>query len=100
MKIYFERSGGFTGIRMAVTLDTDSLSQDEVRRIKEMVDAARFFDLPSGSPSPKKGADYFQYKITTEVEGRKHTVVISDVALQPTLRPLVDYLVNRARKGK
>ena len=98
MKIYFERSGGLAGMRIVATLDTDTLPSDEVHQIQAMVDNAKFFDLPSKSPKPKKGADYFQYKITVETEGRKHTVETNDVAIKPTLRPFVDFLVKKARK--
>ncbi|MGQ9468240.1 MAG: protealysin inhibitor emfourin [Nitrososphaerales archaeon] len=100
MKIYFERSGGLAGMRIVATLDTDSLPSDEAHQIQAMVTGAKFFDLPSKLPQPKKGADYFQYKITVEKEGRKHTVETSDATMQPALRPLVDFLVKKARKGK
>jgi len=98
MKIHFERSGGLAGMRTVATLDTDSLPSDEARQIQAMVDNARFFDLPLKSPKPKKGADYFQYKLTVETEGRKHTVETNDATMQPALRPLIDFLVKKARK--
>ena len=61
MLIRFERTGGFAGMRTAVTLNTDTLPQEEARNLHELVDAAGFFNLPEKFPMPKRGADYFQY---------------------------------------
>jgi hypothetical protein len=94
MLIQFERTGGFAGMRKAVTLNTESLPQEEGRKLKEMIDVAGFFDLPAKFPLPKKGADFFQYSITVESEGKKHTIEVSDPAVPATLRPLIQYLMK------
>lgn len=87
-------------MRIVATLDTDTLPPDEARQIQVMVDSVKFFDLPSKSPKPRKGADYFQYKITVEKEGQEHTVETTDPKMRPSLRPLVDFLANKARKRR
>ncbi|KCZ73390.1 hypothetical protein ANME2D_00456 [Candidatus Methanoperedens nitroreducens] len=98
MLIKLERTGGFAGLRTAVTLDTDTLPAEEARKLHEMVDSAGFFNLPAKFPLPARGADYFVYRLTVEKDGRKHTVDVSDPAVPATLRPLLQSLVVYARK--
>ncbi len=98
MLIHFERTGGFAGMRTSITLDTGSVSLEEARKLQEMVEAAGFFDLPPEFPVPKRGADYFQYKLTVESEGRKHTVEVSEPAIPAALRPLLQSLMTYARQ--
>ncbi len=85
-------------MRTSITLDTGSVSPQEARKLQEMVEAAGFFDLPPKFPLPKRGADYFQYRITVESEGRKHTVEVSEPAVPASLRPLIQSLMAHARK--
>lgn len=98
MLIHFERTGGFAGMRTSVNLDTKSLPKDEAGKLQELVDKAGFFNLPASFPPPKRGADYFQYVLTVELEGKKHTVEVSDPAVPASLRPLIQSLMGYARK--
>jgi hypothetical protein len=97
MKIHFERSGGFAGISTSVTVDSNSVSFDEQNIVKNMVDTARFFELPSETPLPKRGADYFKYKITVETEEKSHTIKTNDMTMPSELRPLVNYLEKKTK---
>ena len=81
-------------MRKAVSLNTESLPPDEGKKLQEMINAAGFFDLPAKFPAPKKGADYFQYSITVELEGKKHTVQVADPVVPDNLRPLIQYLIK------
>ena len=99
MKIYFERSGGFAGIFSSTTVDTQSLSSKESSQLKNLVDEANFFELPSKlfqpSKTTKSAADYFVYKITIQNNNQsKHSVECNDVNMQPTLRPLINLLTR------
>ena len=96
MKIYFERSGGFAGIRMSTEVDTHSLPPDEAHKIQGMIDNAKFFDLKeSSSQPPKRAADYFKYKITVQTEeGTQNTIETNDINMPSELRPLINYLVT------
>lgn len=98
MKIYFERSGGFSGIRISLSLDTASLPSDEAETLQTTVEDTKFFEIVPESLQSKKGADYFQYKIIVEKEGKKHTVETTDIATHPSLRPLIALLQDRALK--
>jgi hypothetical protein len=64
------------------------------------VDAARFFDLPAVIASPTPGADRFQYKITVEAEGRRHTVEVGEAAVPGNLQPLIQRLITLARSAR
>lgn len=108
MKIYFERSGGFAGMLSSTTVDTQNLSSKEANEIKNLVEKAHFFELPSklsqSSPKTTKGAaDYFVYKITIQNNNNnnnqsQHSVECNDVNIQPALRPLIDILTKYLRK--
>lgn len=101
MKIYFERSGGFAGMHIVFSLDTSLLTPEDARGVLDLINKAKFFDLPSSSPPPQKGsADYFQYRLSVETDERKHTVETTDETIQPSLRPVVDFLMDSARKQK
>jgi hypothetical protein len=92
MLIEFERRGGFAGIRKDTKLNTESIPSKVVEELLDLIDKADFFNLPEKFPVPKKGADYFQYRLTIENEGKKHTVEVSDPAVPATLRPLLQFL--------
>ena len=100
MRIQFERTGGVAGIRVAATIDTESLSSEEARELREMIDAARFFDLPAFIASPTPGADQFQYKVTVEAEGRQHTVEVGDASAPESLQGLLRRLTVLARSTR
>jgi hypothetical protein len=100
MKIDFERSGGITGMVTNFSADTNSLSPDEAHQIHELINNARFFDIPSesGSPQKKGAADYFEYIITVEKEGgQTHTIKTTDITMPPALRPVINFLARKQR---
>jgi hypothetical protein len=92
MKIQFERRGGFAGIRKDTKLDTDSIPSNVAEELLELIDKADFFNLPEKFPAPKKGADYFMYRLAIEKDGEKHTIEVSDPAVPEGLRPLLQFL--------
>ncbi len=100
MKIYYERSGGFTGIPVKVTLDTNSLPPDIARELSQALDAAKFFELPEKLSSPVGGADQFNHRLVIEDEGRRHAVEMADSAVPETLQPVLRKLISLARQQK
>jgi hypothetical protein len=95
MRIDFTRSGGFTGIPLRKTLDTDTLPAEEGQELQRLVDGADFFGLPEMLRSG--GADKRQYKITIERDGKTHAVEMDERAIPATLKPLVTKLETAAR---
>ncbi len=99
IKIVFERSGGVAGMRTTTTVNTDTLPTQEAQMLRDMVDKARFFDLPAVLAAPKSNsADRFQYKLTVEIGGRSHTVETGEAAAPQTLQPLLERLGAMARR--
>ena len=100
MRIEFERAGGFAGMRMAVTVETETLSPEEARELQALLDAAHFFDLPAVMTAPARGADRFIYRLTVEREAQRHTVEMGEAAVPETLQPLVQRLTALARSAR
>ena len=100
MRIHFERTGGFAGMRVAATIDTQSLSPEQANEIEDMVKGVNFFDLPGELEAPDPGADRFQYRLTINTEGRTHTIEVGEAAAPDELRPLLRKLTVMARSSR
>jgi hypothetical protein len=99
MRIIYERSGGFMGLKSGLTIDLNNLPSAEAEILRGLVAGANFFALPENS-STRSTADGFQYAITVETETVKHTVRTSDGTLPEELRPLLHELSQRARSQR
>ncbi len=100
MKVSFERTGGFAGMRMAFSLDSESLAPEERSQLENNLASAHFFDLPARLASPPGGADRFQYRIDVEEPGRKHSVEFGEAAVTENMQPLIQQLTRLARSAK
>lgn len=103
MRIQFKMEGGiayFPGLSKPITIDSDQLPKQESNELKRLVNATHFFALPAvmGSPSPG-AADYRQYTITIQDEGKQHTVHLTDLIEDPNLQALLAYLRARRSAG-
>jgi hypothetical protein len=95
MRISLRTSGGvgyFPGLAAPRTVDVDALGDDELRAVRQLVDDARFFELPARPPTLKGAADYRTYEITIEDGARRHTAVLADPIVEPALQELVERL--------
>jgi hypothetical protein len=95
MRVHFQVSGGvgsFPGLAAPRTIDLDSLAEEDRHRLKQLIDDARFFDLPSRIPAPHGAADYQTYQITIEDGARRHRVAVSDPVAPAPLQELIDAL--------
>ena len=100
MRISFERSGGFAGIIIKRDFDLDDLPDEVEDSLKEMLKAAKFFDLPPLLSSHGVVPDSFSYVITVKSDKGEHTVAFSEGEISDSLRPLVDQLWQMATKRK
>ena len=98
VKIYFERTGGFAGMRTSASLDTDNLPPNESEQLHDMCNNVDFFNLPSKLAPMIGAADLFRYKITIESKNGKHTVETTDTSMTPELENLVSFLSDNALK--
>jgi hypothetical protein len=96
MKIDFERSGGFMGRTVSLSLDLDELPADQAQALRLLIDNADFFNLPADSPdSPTP--DAFSYTVTVTDGERQRTIHTDDISAPDSLRPLLDDLSARSR---
>jgi hypothetical protein len=99
MRIQFKMEGGiayFPGLSKPITIDSAELPKQEADELKRLVNATHFFALPTVMGSPPRGAaDYRQYTITIEDEGKQHTVRLTDPIGDPNLQALLTYLKTR-----
>jgi hypothetical protein len=102
LQVHWERTGGFAGMRMAATVDADSLSREQARKLRELIEATGFFDLPEeiGDLAKPGEADRFLYILTVQMEGRSHTVRTGESTAPPKLRSLIRWLTEAARRER
>jgi hypothetical protein len=89
--ITFDRTGGIVGNEVHLELRLEDLSEDEAQRLQKLIDDADFFGLPenlAGRASP----DEFQYLITVENGGDRHSVRATDTTVPEALRLLIKEL--------
>lgn len=97
MQVSLERTGGFAGIPMTITVDAETLSPEQVTQLQQLIDHSNFFHLPQeilGTAQP----DRFQYQITIENHRERHEVMVDESAMPPSLRPLLDWLMQTMRQ--
>jgi hypothetical protein len=97
MRIFFERTGGFSNIKRKGSLDSSTLPVREAHRLQRLLKESRFFDLPPVLGSDPSGADRFIYRVTVETEKGKHTVEAMEAAIPRTLRPFLDFLASSVK---
>ena len=95
-KISFERTGGFMGRKVSVTLDLDDLPDEQADLLDDLLDEADFFELPSDLTKPAM-PDAFTYNITVSSDDKEHSVRCSDTTMPDDLRPLLEELSKQAR---
>jgi len=100
MRIHFARTGGFAGMRLASTIDSDALPMEEAQALQSELENARFFELPAQLSGTSGGADRFQYEITVEDGRRKHTIEASETGIPADVQPLVQHLERLARTSR
>jgi hypothetical protein len=98
MRISLERSGGFMGIPMTTTIDTNQLSSRESEQLHQLVETLDFSQLPAltaSTPQP----DRFQYRLTIDHNSQSQTVSFSESTMPIALQPLVDWLLKTAQQA-
>lgn len=93
MKIRFRQSGGLAGLTKVAQVDSEEVPDDEAGRLQAMVDEAFQQAVPPSRPALP---DEEQYHIEVEVEARRETILVARSAIPGPLRPLIEYLEERA----
>jgi hypothetical protein len=95
VRVHFERTGGITGRKIEVFVDSDSLPPTQAKRLHTLLAQSRFFDLPLDMRSSPGGADRFLYRVTVEADSRTRTVEAGGAAVPANMWPLLDWLTRR-----
>jgi hypothetical protein len=96
MRIQFERSGGFAGIRLALDLTESDLPEEQWQALQTAIQQAEFFQLPpkvAGMGQP----DRFTYQVTVETATQSHTVELGEGGIPDKVQPLIQQLNLLAR---
>lgn len=97
MQITVERSGGFTGMPLTITVDTAHLSPEQATHLRHLVEAIDFFHLPAPVSAPAQ-PDRFEYGVTVQEGDRKHTVTFGEAAMPECLKPFLAWVIEAARQ--
>ena len=99
MRIQFERTGGFAGMKLVGAFDSESLSAAEARQLSKMIESAQLLDWPEQDGAKlTQGADQFQYKISIEIQSRQRTIMVNDGNAPEAVLPLLDWLTDKSRQ--
>jgi hypothetical protein len=89
--VKFTQSGGIAGVHFELAnIDSTNLPADDAQKLAKILKDVRFFDLPEEYPT--HGADLFEFTITVEMNGKRHTVSYSEDTVPAELKPLIDWL--------
>lgn len=100
MQVTFQSEGGvahFPGLSRPMTMASDQMAAPQAAELRDLVEAARFFDRPAQVGQPARGAaDYRQYTITVDMDDRRHTVRLIEPVEDPDLQRLLRFLQAHA----
>ncbi len=93
MLVSLERSGGFTGLRLTSSVDTDEL------RGEQMTEALQALNALASAPvtAPTVAASQPRYHLTIHRASGEQVVDVLEAQVPAALRPLLEELMRRAR---
>jgi hypothetical protein len=96
----YERSGGFAGISTSVEIDSKTLSDEEQKMVRVLIDQSGFFDFNEIAWPKSEIPDRFQYKITIAYKDKKETLEFSEPSIPDSFGELINYLTLKARNKR
>ncbi len=97
MRISFERTGGFAGMKLQRVIDSKDLLPADAKQLAALLKRSRFFELPPELRCASPGIDRFHYRLTVEDDERVRTVEASEASVSDELRPLIELLTKLSR---
>lgn len=95
--ITFERGGGHIGNLIHISVDLNSLPDDESQILQNLILTSNFFEIPENLAALSTVPDEFKYTITVEANRSSHTVHATDTTAPENLRPLIEELSKLAQ---
>lgn len=103
MKLTMIRSGGFTGQRLVVTVDTDDLDVGEPQgsnlrsAVEALTELAASSPAAAGLDPSAPGAAQPRYRFILHVRPTEQVLELPESQVPPALRPLISALSQRAQ---
>lgn len=101
MRIHFEKCGGFTGMHLATTVDTNLMPPEEAARLLQELDESGLLEqMPEALESTSQpGTDMITYELTLEVGSYEQTYCMTEETAPDSLQPLFRQLTLLARRS-
>lgn len=96
-KIFFERTGGFTGLPLSVEVSSDKLAKTDRDRLDALIEKSNICNYESKPNATNYSRDQFDYQLRVMCDTEEKEFRFSDNTLPPDIVPLVNYLVQLAR---
>ena len=91
------RSGGVAGTRLSTAVESAALAAEDHQKLRSLVEASGLAATrPAYGPQPP---DRMQYHLTVDDDGKKIDLRLGEEEVPEALRPLLDWLTDRARAG-
>jgi hypothetical protein len=99
--VSFRRTGGlFAGNVLVASVAVDDLDDAQGETLRRYLDQADLETLAERSPITGPGADTYQYTITVDDGAKRSDVTVTQTAVPDTLRPLIEWLEQRATRAR
>jgi hypothetical protein len=89
------RSGGYAGLNLVASVDTQHLPPDAASAVHDALDRVDLGSLSSPALPPGM-PDRYQYDLTVTAGDRRHSLTFHEPGVPPELQPLVDALMPLA----
>lgn len=102
MQVKFQQEGGFAalpGLNRPFTIDSDELTEEQVKQLGDLLVACDFFHLPAKAKARRGAADYRRYTITVVDGEQQHTAQFVDPVEDQHVQNLIDFLDELRRGG-
>jgi hypothetical protein len=98
MRLELTRSGGVAGlVRPIAIVDTSVLPPERARELERLLQAARFWELPSDITPEQPRPDTFSYELSVHDGTREHAVAFDARSGSPELHELLAAVRAAAR---
>ena len=99
--VTFRRTGGlFAGNVLATSVSMDELDDEQQQTLHRYLEQANLAALAERSPITGRGADTYQYTVTVDDGARRSEVTVTQTAVPDNLRPLIEWLEQRATRSR
>ncbi len=97
-QIKYERTGGFTGMRLSADFDPSDLPDEQIRPLLDLLDDMDFDELPEQLTGAAAMPDQFTYQITVKTQKWEHTVIAGDASAPDKVQELARMLDRIAKR--